>query len=114
MPAKTDTDTDPHSPYTIYPTPHEVRYGKSVYRIPRAVEATIESGIDEATEAYLYEVMALKDVAVLPNGSTGEGYRILLGIDQSGEAVDRYVTEDQSALFMKTDAYSLSIEEKTS
>lgn len=112
LPAKTDTDTDPHSPYTIYPTPHEVRYGKSVYRIPRAVEATIESGIDEATEAYLYEVMALKDVAVLPSGSTGEGYRILLGIDQSGEAVDRYVTEDQSALFMKTDAYSLSIEEK--
>ena len=112
VPKDIDYDTDPKSPYTIYPTPHNIHYEKSVYRIPRIVEATIESGIDEATEDYLYEVMALKDVMVRKSESATEGYRVLLGIDQSGEAVDRFVNENQSALFEKTDAYYLSIDEK--
>lgn len=98
--------------YEIYPTPHSTVYQDGDYIMYDEVNVVYESGIDEATQARLEEVAALKNLKVTASESIEDGKtNILVGVDGSGGYADTYADEHYQiateALFEKTDSYLL-------
>ena len=101
--------------YEIYPTPHSTVYQDGDYIIYDEVNVVYESGIDEATQARLEEVAALKNLKVTASEDIETGKtNILVGIEGSGEFADTYADEHYQIatenLFEKTDSYLLASE----
>lgn len=99
--------------YEIYPTPHSTVYNDGDYIIRNEVNVVYESGIDEATQARLEEIAALKDLKVTESDAIVKGKtNILVGIEGSGEYADQYADEHLTVttenLFDETDSYLLS------
>ena len=59
--------------YEIYPTPHSTVYQDGDYIMYDEVNVVCESGIDEATQARLEEVAALKNLKVTASESIEDG-----------------------------------------
>ncbi|WP_143786083.1 beta-N-acetylglucosaminidase domain-containing protein, partial [Olsenella sp. An290] len=108
--------------YQLYPTPQDMVYGDASIALGETADVLVEDGIDADTVARLEEALALKDIAsesydsvdALPaDGDTD----VLVGVKDSGDAVDAYVDElvGEGALdladdlFSKTDAYLLAV-----
>ncbi len=98
--------------YEIYPTPHEIEYDAGSWELSAEANVVLESGIDEATEVRLDEVLGLKEMAAAEAEAAANGKtNILVGIYGSGEYVDGYVADNYEVsadLFEKTDAYFLT------
>ena len=108
----------PVAEYQIYPTPHAIKYGTSEQTLRSTADVVVEDGIDSYTKDRLEETLALKSVAptyVDAVADTAGTTSILVGVKDSGGAVDAYVDKlveegklsyDES-IFQKIDAYLL-------
>ena len=108
----------PAAEYQIYPTPHAISYGTSEQTLRSTASVVVEDGIDSYTVDRLEEALALKSVAptyVETVADTAGTTSVLVGVKDSGGAVDAYVDKlveegklsyDES-IFQKIDAYLL-------
>ena len=97
--------------YDIYPIVRDITYDGTEFSLGEQVNVVYETGIDEATKAYLMEVLEENGVtaAVAEEPVAGE-FNILLGVNGSGEAADAYedaLTLNTADLYEKYDAYVL-------
>ncbi|MDR6939804.1 hypothetical protein J2S36_001347 [Arcanobacterium hippocoleae] len=79
--------------YQLYPTPQDVKYGEGVFTLDTSANVVVEDGIDPQTQARLDEVLKLKNIKKAGNQLIKEPGKtqILVGIKDSGKAVDEYV-----------------------
>ena len=86
--------------YDIYPVVREIEYDGTRFHLAEQVNVVYETGIDDATKAYLSEVLTEKGIDATVVSEPVEGaFNILLGIHGSGGAADAYA----AALTLKTD-----------
>ena len=101
--------------YDIYPVVRQIAYDGTRFRLEEPVNVVYETGIDDATKAYLSEVLTEKgiDATVVDEPVAGET-NILLGIHGSGGAADAHAdtlslkTDD---LYSRCDSYLLEAKE---
>ena len=97
--------------YDIYPIVRDITYDGTEFSLSEQVNVVYETGIDEATKAYLMEVLEENGVtAAVAEEPVAGGFNILLGVNGSGEAADAYedaLTLNTADLYEKYDAYVL-------
>lgn len=87
---------DAAAEYKLYPTPHGMVYGDGSQTLRNKASVLTESGIDADTVSRLDEALALKgitakNVDAVPSKSTVT--TVLVGVKDSGGAVDTYVDQ---------------------
>ena len=87
--------------YEIYPVPHEMNYFSGDFQVGKDVNVIYESEIDIYTKNRVEEILSSKDISSTISDEVVEGKtNILVGINNSGEIVDNYfsnnVTHDES------------------
>lgn len=110
---------DAAAEYKLYPTPHSMVYGDGAQTLRNKASVLTESGIDADTVSRLDEALALKgitakNVDAIPSKSTVT--TVLVGVKDSGGAVDTYVDQLVHAgklsytdgLFDHSDSYLLA------
>ena len=86
--------------YHIYPVVREIEYDGTRFHLAEQVNVVYETGIDDATKAYLSEVLTEKGIEATVVSEPVEGaFNILLGINGSGEWADAHA----DSLTLKTD-----------
>ncbi len=98
--------------YEIYPNPQYLEYKDSVMLLKKDVNVVIDDGVDIYTENKLVQLLTSKSMRINRCDQVVEGGNpnVLLGIYQSGGAVDQYLkTLDLSYILEKNDAYYLAI-----
>lgn len=95
--------------YVIYPVPHELIYTEQILNLSGKVNIYFEAGIDEYTRQRLQVNLADNNVtASVSDTAESDGVSILVGIYQSGGAVDALAADKAvQSHFLKTDAYLL-------
>ena len=104
-------EADETKEYDIYPIVREISYDDSEFVMDDQVNVLYETGIDDATKAYLEEVLTENGIisADVTKPVNGE-WNILLGIDGSGESADAYedtLTLKTADLYGQYDGYVL-------
>ena len=101
--------------YDIYPVVRQITYDGTEFQLGDAVNVVCETGIDEATRAYLSEVLTENGITATVVSAPVEGAcNILLGINGSGECVDSYedtLTLKTAGLYENYDSYVLEAKE---
>ena len=97
--------------YDIYPVVRHIAYDGTEFTLDEQVNVVYESGIDEATKAYLTEVLEENGITAIPVSAPVAGaWNILLGVNGSGEAADAYedtLTVTTEDLYGNYDSYLL-------
>ena len=97
--------------YAIYPAPQRIEYGGGSFSLAQKVSVVIGGDVDEASRAFLDEILENYGRTASPAASAGTGSQILLGIYGSGDAADAWCSKEGLAadaeLFDRTDAYLL-------
>ena len=100
--------------YDIYPIVRQIVYDGTEFTLSDQVNVVYETGIDEATKAYLTEVLVENGISAAVADAPVEGaFSILLGINGSGEGADTYentLTLKTDGLYANYDAYVLKAE----
>lgn len=103
--------------YAIYPIPQSIKYSGGSFELGTNVQVVSETGIDKYTTAFLTEILEDYGRSEIKADTVGEGSQILLGINESGGAVDTWasanLTAENSSLFAQTDSYLLSAKDGT-
>ena len=101
--------------YDIYPVVREIAYDGTQFELDEQVNVVYETGIDDATKAYLSEVLTENGITATEVAAPVEGAcNILLGINGSGECVDSYensLTLKTANLYENYDSYVLEARE---
>ncbi|MBR7179167.1 MAG: beta-N-acetylglucosaminidase domain-containing protein, partial [Oscillospiraceae bacterium] len=93
-------EAQPEKAYDIYPIVREIAYDGTEFSLGEQVNVVYETGIDDATKAYLAEVLEENGLSAAVAAEPVEGgFNILLGVNGSGEAADAY----EDSLTLKTD-----------
>ncbi len=107
------TSDDPNA-YAIYPIPQSVAYEEGSFTLSD-VEIVAEESVDEATLAFLEEVLEDYEVAYTTADQITEGKtQILLGVEGSDGIVDTYADDiaiEKEDLYEQNDAYLLKAED---
>ena len=99
--------------YQIFPTPQDIAYQQGSVEFSGSVTTVVEPGIDGDTKARLDEAVKLKAKSVKSSDTVPtSGTAVLVGVHDSGKAVDAYVKKlveggklaYDAKLFEKTDA----------
>ena len=102
--------------YDIYPIVRDIDYDGTEFTMENKVNVVYETGIDDATKAYLEEVLIENGVTVTKTDSAKSGeWNILLGVNGSNEAADTYedgLTLETADLYEQFDAYLLESKDK--
>ena len=102
--------------YDIYPIVRQIAYDGTEFRMDDQVNVVYESGIDDATKAYLTEVLEENGITANVVSAPVDGaWNILLGINGSGETADAYentLTLTTGDLYAKYDSYVLEAKDK--
>ena len=111
VPFAVTAQTQSEKTYDIYPIVRDIAYDGTQFVLGEQVNVVYESGIDDATKAYLGEVLEENGItaAVAAAPATGE-FNILLGVNGSGESADTYAATlalNTANLYEKYDAYVL-------
>ncbi|XCB29358.1 beta-N-acetylglucosaminidase domain-containing protein [Arcanobacterium hippocoleae] len=80
--------------YQLYPTPQQISYGDGSFTLGAKANVVVEDGIDAETKARLDEVLKLKNITKEASNAATEEVgktQILVGINGSDKAVDKYV-----------------------
>lgn len=113
-----DGYAETESAYAIYPIPQDIDYSaEGSFTLGTNVSVVSETGIDSHTTRFLDEILADYGRTKTASQTIGTDSQILLGIQESGGAVDTWVknniTPKNAALFEQTDAYLLSADNGT-
>ena len=115
LPAVNASQTQTEKHYDIYPVVREISYDGTEFQLEEQVNVVYESGIDEATRAYLSEVLTENGITATEVAAPVEGAcNILLGINGSHECVDSYentLTLKTANLYENYDSYVLEARE---
>ena len=103
--------TQSEKTYDIYPIVRDIAYDGTEFVLGEQVNVVYETGIDDATKAYLGEVLEENGItaAVAAAPVAGE-FNILLGVNGSDESADTYaatLTLNTADLYENYDAYVL-------
>lgn len=97
--------------YDIYPIVREITYDGTEFVMDTQVNVVYETLIDEATKAYLSEVLEENGISAAVVEAPVEGeYSIVLGVNGSGECADSYedtLTLSTEDLYENCDSYVL-------
>lgn len=115
VPFATAAQTQSEKTYDIYPVVRDIAYDGTQFVLGEQVNVVYETGIDDATKAYLDEVLEENGItaAVAAAPAAGE-VNILLGVNGSGESADTYAATlalSTADLYEKYDAYVLEAKE---
>ena len=113
-----DGYAETESAYAIYPIPQDIDYSaEGSFTLGTNVSVVSETGIDSYTTRFLDEILADYGRTKTASQTIGTENQILLGIQESGGAVDTWaknnITQKNAALFEQTDAYLLSADNGT-
>ncbi|MBE6951670.1 MAG: hypothetical protein E7451_10110, partial [Ruminococcaceae bacterium] len=101
--------------YDIYPIVRQIAYDGTQFVLADQVNVVYETGIDDATKAYLSEILEENGISATVVDEPAEGASsILLGVNGSGEGVDAYedtLTLNTEDLYDNYDAYVLEAKE---
>ena len=94
--------------YTLYPIPQKITYQDGSYEL-KDINVIYGNGIDEATEARMAEVAALRELS-LTEGTAADSAKtnVYVAINGSGDTVEAYIKANytvDASLFTKTDAH---------
>ncbi len=102
--------------YDIYPVVRQIAYDGTEFHLEEQVHVVYETGIDDATRAYLAEVLEENGLSAAVAAEPVEGaFNILLGVSGSGECADAYedtLTLKTADLYEQVDGYLLEAKEK--
>ena len=102
--------------YDIYPVVRQITYDGTEFHLEEQVHVVYETGIDDATKAYLTEVLEENGLSAAVAAEPVEGaFNILLGVNGSGEYADAYedtLTLKTADLYEQVDGYLLEAKEK--
>ena len=102
--------------YDIYPIVRHIAYDGTGFILPQQVNVVFETGIDQATQNYLLEVLEENGIQgnTVTEAVAGQ-WNILLGINGSGECADTYedtLTLETENLYENYDSYLLEARKK--
>ena len=102
--------------YAIYPVVRQITYDGTEFHLKEQVHVVYETGIDDATRAYLAEVLEENGIHAAVAAEPVDGaFNILLGVNGSGEYADAYedtLTLKTADLYEQVDGYLLEAKEK--
>ena len=115
VPIANAVETPAEKTYDIYPIVRQIAYDSTEFTLDDEVNVVCESKIDDATKAYLSEVLEENGITakVVSTPTDGE-CNILLGVNGSGEAADAYedtLTLTTADLYENYDSYVLEARE---
>ena len=101
--------------YDIYPIVRQIDYDGTEFHLEEQVHVVYETGIDDATKAYLTEVLEENGLSAAVAAEPVDGaFNILLGVNGSGECADAYedtLTLKTADLYEQVDGYLLEAKE---
>ena len=84
-------ETQTEKTYDIYPIVRQITYDGTQFQLDDQVNVVYGTGIDDATKAYLSEVLEENEISAAVVGAPVDGAcNILLGVNGSGDAADAY------------------------
>ncbi len=99
--------------YEIYPLPQKVEYQENTFKISDSVNIVFEKGIDKYTINRLQKILSKSGIAFRSSKSMIAGKtNILVGINQSGEFVDKYFNRHvahKEVFFDRNDSHIVSV-----
>ncbi|QQL45665.1 beta-N-acetylglucosaminidase domain-containing protein [Sulfuriroseicoccus oceanibius] len=102
-----------NAPFEIYPRPQQIEYREQTFQISKDVNVVLEQGIDSYTKKRLAKVLKAHGITFTTSPKLVPGKtNILVGINQSGGAVDQYFNSKvshQETFFDKNDSHIVSI-----
>ena len=116
LPVATAAANQEEEAYKIYPVVRDITYDGTRFRLGDKVNVVFETGIDDATRAYLAEVLEEKGIeATAVSAPVAGQWNILLGIEGSGQWADAHentLTLKTDGLYTHYDSYVLEAKEK--
>ena len=115
VPAAHAEEAQAEKAYDIYPVVRQIAYDGTEFELGTEVNVVYESGIDDATKAYLTDVLEENGItATVADAPVAGQNNILLGVNGSGESVDAYedtLTLATANLYEQFDSYVLEAKE---